>query len=166
MITLSSYGFFYRQALEELQSLQYYTDRGEVAQKKLGGITDCRNGIFLINVLSEFRLLLFFSKLCQPAERFHIEFGKLLGQKIKSDLGYLDDHGDKHDFNMYLSPPSENSTSSFWNSFEALKLLMPSTLTFSIASFSLLAQLAFRSFSSFSRSSILDNTSEYLLLTC
>jgi hypothetical protein len=81
-------------------------------------------------------------------------------------LGYLDDHGDKHDFNMYLSPPSENSTSSFWNSFEALKLLMPSTLTFSIASFSLLAQLAFRSFSSFSRSSILDNTSEYLLLTC
>jgi hypothetical protein len=90
----------------------------------------------------------------------------ILGQKIKSDLGYLDDLGDKHDFNMYLSPPSENSTSSFWNSFEALKLLMPSTLTFSIASFSLLAQLAFRSFSSFSRSSILDNTSEYLLLTC
>lgn len=102
-------------------------------RRRWGGITDCRNGIFLINVLSEFRLLLFFSKLCQPAERFHIEFGKLLGQKIKSDLGYLDEHGDKQDFNMYLSPPSENSTSSFWNSFEALKLLMPSTLPFSHA---------------------------------
>lgn len=37
MITLSSYWCFYRRALEELQSLQYYTDRGEVTQKKLGG---------------------------------------------------------------------------------------------------------------------------------
>lgn len=75
-----------------------------IGEGRGGDITDCRDGIFLVKFFSEFRLVFFFYKLCHPAGRFHIEFGKLLGQKIKSDLGYLDEHGDKHDFNMYLSP--------------------------------------------------------------